>query len=93
MRRALLILTAVVAVVTATLALPADARAQKVVSTTPGKGGSPHETVEYKAPEGLIDQIRLAAEKTIANCRKSAHRAPMSEKPQNFARRPAGLSA
>ena len=54
MRRALLILTVVVAVATATLALPADARGQKVVSTTPGKGGSPHETVEYKVGTATV---------------------------------------
>ena len=47
MRRALLSLTAIFAVATATLAVPATALAQKVVSSTPGKGGSPHDTVEY----------------------------------------------
>jgi hypothetical protein len=53
MRRAILILTVAVAV-TATLALPADVLAQKVVSTTPGKGGSPHETVEYKVGDATV---------------------------------------
>ena len=48
MRRALLTLAAVLAVVSSDLATPAIALAQKVVSSTPGKGGSPHETVEYK---------------------------------------------
>ncbi len=53
MRRALMILT-VVAVATASLALPTSALAQKVVSTTPGKGGSPHETVEYKVGDATV---------------------------------------
>ena len=53
MRRALMILT-VVAVATASLALPPSAFAQKVVSTTPGKGGSPHETVEYKVGDATV---------------------------------------
>jgi hypothetical protein len=57
MRRALLILTAVVAVAAVTLAVPVDARAQKVVSTTPGKGGSPHETVEYKVGAATVTII------------------------------------
>ena len=57
MRRVLLILTVAVAVVTVTLALPADVRAQKVVSTTPGKGGSPHETVEYKVGDATVTII------------------------------------
>jgi hypothetical protein len=57
MRRALLTLTAVAAVATATLALPAVALAQKVVSTTPGKGGSPHETVEYKVGDATVTII------------------------------------
>lgn len=54
MRRALLTLTAVAAVTTATLAVPAVSLAQKVVSTTPGKGGSPHETVEYKVGDATV---------------------------------------
>ncbi len=53
MRRALMILT-VVAVATASLALPTRAFAQKVVSSTPGKGGSPHETVEYKVGDATV---------------------------------------
>ena len=57
MRRLLLIVTAATAVVTATLALPTDARAQKVVSSTPGKGGSPHETVEYKVGAATVTII------------------------------------
>ena len=57
MRRALLTLTAVLAVATSTLAVPAIALAQKVVSTTPGKGGSPHETVEYKVGAATVTLI------------------------------------
>lgn len=57
MRRALLTLTAVVAIATASLALPTAALAQKVVSTTPGKGGSPHETVEYKVGDATVTII------------------------------------
>ena len=48
MRRAILTLAAVAAVVAAPLALATPAFAQKVVSSTAGRGGSPHETVEYK---------------------------------------------
>ncbi|MCC6163718.1 MAG: DUF2911 domain-containing protein [Acidobacteria bacterium] len=47
MRRVLLTMTAIAAVVTATVAVPSVVSAQKVVSSTVGKGGSPHETVEY----------------------------------------------
>ena len=54
MRHALLTLTTVVAVATAALALPTAALAQKVISTTPGKGGSPHETVEYKVGDATV---------------------------------------
>ena len=57
MRRALLILTAAAAVATTTLAVPTAAIAQKVVSTTPGKGGSPHETVEYKVGAATVTII------------------------------------
>ena len=57
MRRVLLTLTAVLAVVTATITLPSSAHAQKVVSTTPGKGGSPHETVEYKVGDATVTII------------------------------------
>jgi hypothetical protein len=57
MRRAFLTLTAVAALATATLALPVAALAQKVVSTTPGKGGSPHETVEYKVGDATVTII------------------------------------
>jgi hypothetical protein len=52
-----------------------------------------YETIQYKASAGLFDQMRPAAEKTIANCRKSAHAATMSEKHHDFARRFAGLPA
>ena len=54
MRRAILTLAASCAVATAVLALPAPAFAQKVVSSTPGKGGSPHETVEYKVGTATV---------------------------------------
>ena len=54
MRRALFVLAAAIAVATCTLAVPATATAQKVVSTTPGKGGSPHETVEYKVGTATV---------------------------------------
>ena len=54
MRRALCVLTAVLAVGICPLALPTPAAAQKVVSTTPGKGGSPHETVEYKVGAATV---------------------------------------
>ena len=54
MRRAILTLTAVLAVAASTLAVPAPALAQKVVSSTPGKGGSPHETVEYKVGDATV---------------------------------------
>jgi hypothetical protein len=37
--------------------------------------------------------MRPAAEKTIANCRKSAHAATMSEKHDEFVRSYAGLPA
>jgi hypothetical protein len=52
-----------------------------------------YETGECKAPAASFDQMRLLAEKTIANCRKSAHGATMSEKPHDFVRRFAGLLA
>ena len=54
MRRALLTLSAALAVVVAPLALASPALAQKVVSSTPGKGGSPHETVEYKVGAATV---------------------------------------
>lgn len=54
MRRVLLSLTTIIAAATVTLALPATALAQKVLSTTPGKGGSPHETVEYKVGTATV---------------------------------------
>ena len=52
-----------------------------------------YETAEYKALAALFDQMRPAAEKTIANCRKSAHVATMSAKHHVFVRRYAGLPA
>jgi hypothetical protein len=57
MRRALMSLVTAMAVCTITLALPAVSLAQKVVSTTPGKGGSPHETVEYKVGDATVTII------------------------------------
>jgi len=54
MRRALLTLAAALAVVGAPLAMAAPAFAQKVISSTPGKGGSPHETVEYKVGAATV---------------------------------------
>lgn len=57
MRRALCTLITAMAVTTITLSLPAVALAQKVVSTTPGKGGSPHETVEYKVGDATVTII------------------------------------
>lgn len=57
MRRALFTFAAVCAVTTASLALPPVAAAQKVVSTTPGKGGSPHETVEYKVGAATVTLV------------------------------------
>jgi hypothetical protein len=50
-----------------------------------------YETVEYKAFAALFGQMRAVAQKTIANCRESAHRAPMSEQIDGSARRRAGL--
>jgi hypothetical protein len=57
MRRAILTLAAAAAVVVAPLALPTTAFAQKVVSTTAGRGGSPHETVEYKVGAATVTVI------------------------------------
>jgi hypothetical protein len=54
MRRALLTLSAALAVAVAPLALASPALAQKVVSSTPGKGGSPHDTVEYKVGAATV---------------------------------------
>jgi hypothetical protein len=48
-------------------------------------------TAKYKTLASLFAQMRPPAEKTMANCRKSAHAAPMSEKNHVFARRYAGL--
>ncbi len=41
----------------------------------------------------VIGQMRPAAEKTIANCRESAHASTMSAKPHDFVRRFTGLPA
>ncbi len=57
MHRVILTLTTGLAVAAATIALPAPALAQKVVSSTPGKGGSPHETVEYKVGDATVTLI------------------------------------
>lgn len=54
MRTRLLTLTTA-AIAAGVLALtPLAAHAQKVVKTTPGKGGSPHETVEYSVDGATI---------------------------------------
>jgi hypothetical protein len=50
-----------------------------------------YETTQYKALAGLFGQMQPAAEKTMANCRKSAHAATMSTKPHDFVRSYAGL--
>jgi len=52
-----------------------------------------YETTQYKALAGLFGQMQPAAEKTMANCRESAHAAPMSETHDDLARRFAGLTA
>jgi hypothetical protein len=52
-----------------------------------------YETTQYKAAAGLFGQMRPAAEKTIANFRKSAHAATMSEQLHDFVRSFAGLPA
>ncbi len=57
MRRAIYTLATVLAVAVVSLAVPAPASAQKVVSSTPGKGGSPHETVEYKVGDATVTLI------------------------------------
>jgi hypothetical protein len=57
MRRSIFTVTAMLAVAAATLAVPVPAHAQKVVSSTPGKGGSPHETVEYKVGAATVTII------------------------------------
>jgi hypothetical protein len=46
-------MTAAMAAGVLTLA-PMTAMAQKVVKTTPGKGGSPHETVEYQVGDATV---------------------------------------
>jgi hypothetical protein len=52
-----------------------------------------YETTQYKASAGLFGQMQPAAEKTIANCCKSAHASLMSTKHHDFARGFAGLPA
>jgi hypothetical protein len=54
---------------------------------------SGYEASEYKALAALFDQMRLSAEKTIANYRKSAHAVTMSAKHHDFVRSFAGLPA
>jgi hypothetical protein len=51
-----------------------------------------YEPAEYKAFTALFDQMRRSTEKTMANCRKSAHGLPMSEQSDGSVRRFAGLS-
>lgn len=57
MRRTLLTLTTALTVVIATLVLSSDATAQKVIATSAGRGGSPHETVEYKVGDATVTLI------------------------------------
>jgi hypothetical protein len=52
-----------------------------------------YETTQYKALAASFDQMRQTAEKTIANCRKSAQVATMSEQHHVVACRYAGLRA
>jgi hypothetical protein len=53
--------------------------------------GNGYDGSEYKAFAALFDQMRLSPEKTIANCRESAHATPMSEQTDVSMRRFAGL--
>jgi hypothetical protein len=50
-----------------------------------------YETTQYKASAGLFGQMQPAAEKAMANCRKSAHGTTMSTNHHDFARGFAGL--
>jgi hypothetical protein len=50
-----------------------------------------YETAEYKAFAALFGQMRAVTEKTMANCRESAHAMPMSEQSDVSVRRFAGL--
>jgi hypothetical protein len=50
-----------------------------------------YETAEYKDFAVLFAQMRTVPEKTMANCRKSAHGLPMSEQSDGSVRRFAGL--
>jgi hypothetical protein len=50
-----------------------------------------YETIGYKALAALFNQMRPAAEKAIANCRKSAHDGRMSEQHHVVACRFVGL--
>jgi hypothetical protein len=52
-----------------------------------------YETAQYKASARLFGQMQPAAEKTMANCRESAHAATMSEQHHVFARSYAELPA
>jgi hypothetical protein len=52
-----------------------------------------YETTQYKTLAASFDQMRQPAEKTIANCRKSAHAVTMSAKHHDFVRSFAGLPA
>jgi hypothetical protein len=49
------------------------------------------ETVEYKTLAALFGEMHAETEKTIANCRESAHATPMSEQTDVSVRRRAGL--
>jgi len=50
-----------------------------------------YEITQNKASVGLFGQMQPAAEKTMANCRKSAHASTMSTNHHDFARGFAGL--
>jgi hypothetical protein len=52
-----------------------------------------YETREYKTLATLLHQMWPAAEKTIANCRKSAHATMMFEQHHTVMRRFVGLPA
>jgi hypothetical protein len=52
-----------------------------------------YESTQYKAAAGLFGQMQPAAEKTMANCRESAHAPTMSEQHHVFVRRYGRLPA
>lgn len=54
MRKSLITLAAVLAMTAAPLLCPASAHAQKVIESSVGRGGSPHETVEYTVNDATI---------------------------------------